>query len=182
MAGIYHVSSSTATRMVSSQQPQCKKSSHIELSLRGVSFLSFWGAASFSRLICRHYGVGYMYFFFLNELTKFTISDFPISTLIILFFFLQPLIDPHSTKMIFAGCTSLAEKQCQSVDRLVGEEKKSDQYVPKICLLRKITYGEFSEFVREKKITYIVLTTFLQCTKLYFECIFFPPQGFCRTV
>ena len=29
------------------------------------------------------------------------------------------------------------------------------QYVPKMCLLMKITYGEFSEFVREKKITYI---------------------------
>ena len=41
------------------------------------------------------------------------------------------------------------------VDRLEGEEKKyGDQYVPKMCLLRKITYGEFSEFVREKKITY----------------------------
>ena len=33
-------------------------------------------------------------------------------------------------------------------------KKKSDQYVPKICLLRKITYGEFSEFIREKKNTY----------------------------
>ena len=49
----------------------------------------------------------------------------------------------------------LAEKQCQSVDRLEGEDKKIDQYVPKMCLLWKITYyGEFSEFVREKKITY----------------------------
>ena len=26
--------------------------------------------------------------------------------------------------------------------------------MPKMCLLRKITYGEFSEFVREKIITY----------------------------
>ena len=26
------------------------------------------------------------------------------------------------------------------------------QYVPKMCLLRKITYGEFSEFVWEKKL------------------------------
>ena len=45
----------------------------------------------------------------------------------------------------------LAEKQCQSVDRLEGEEKKlSYQYVPKMCLLWKITYGEFSDFVQEK--------------------------------
>ena len=50
----------------------------------------------------------------------------------------------------------MAEKQCQIVDQLEGEEKKSYQYVPKMCLLRKITYGEFSEFVREKKITYNV--------------------------
>ena len=29
-----------------------------------------------------------------------------------------------------------------------------------MCLLRKITYGEFSEFVREKKITYNVVSTY----------------------
>ena len=29
--------------------------------------------------------------------------------------------------------------------------KKSDQYVPQMHLLRKITYGEFSKFVQEKK-------------------------------
>ena len=58
MAGIYHVSSSATRRVSSAALALCKKSSHIELSLRGVSFLSFWGAASFSRLICRHYGIG----------------------------------------------------------------------------------------------------------------------------
>ena len=36
-----------------------------------------------------------------------------------------------------------------SVDRLEGEE--SDQYVPKMCLLRRIPSGEFSEFVRREK-------------------------------
>ena len=53
----------------------------------------------------------------------------------------------------------LAEKQCQSVDRLEGEEKKkiSYQYVPKMCPLRKITYGKFSEFVREKKLHILLL-------------------------
>ena len=29
--------------------------------------------------------------------------------------------------------------------------------MPKVCLLRKITYGEFSEFVREKKYIYLVM-------------------------
>ena len=48
----------------------------------------------------------YMYFFFLDELRKFTISDFPKQMhlgyiLITLFFFLHPLIDPHFAKMFF---------------------------------------------------------------------------------
>ena len=39
------------------------------------------------------------------------------------------------------------------MDRLKGVRKKqSDQCVPQMCLLRKITYGEFSEFVQEKKV------------------------------
>ena len=39
------------------------------------------------------------------------------------------------------------------MDRLEGVGKKySDQCVPKMYLLRKITYGEFSEFIQEKKV------------------------------
>ena len=42
----------------------------------------------------------YMYFFFLDELRKFTISDFPKQQHLGYFiFFLHPLIDPHFTKM-----------------------------------------------------------------------------------
>ena len=49
----------------------------------------------------------YMYFFFLDELRKFTISDFPKQThlgytLITLFFFQHPIIDPHFTKMLLS--------------------------------------------------------------------------------
>ena len=36
-----------------------------------------------------------------------------------------------------------------------------------MCLLRKITYGEFSEFVREKKITYRVARYYLKWKGIY---------------
>ena len=42
------------------------------------------------------------------------------------------------------------------MDRLKGVGKKSDQCVPQMRLQRKTTYGEFPEFVREKKFTYTV--------------------------
>ena len=95
-----------------------------------------------------------MHFFLLDEFRKFNISDFPKQThlgyTLITLFFPTP---PSNQSTLHQNVFVLAEKQCQSVDRLEGEEKKSsDQYVPKMCLLRKITYGEFFEFVREKKI------------------------------
>ena len=45
------------------------------------------------------------------------------------------------------------------------KNKVINTYVPKMCLLRKITYGEFSEFVREKKV-HIVYT---HCTRFVFH-------------
>ena len=48
--------------------------------------------------------------------------------------------------------------------------------MPKMCLLRKITYGEFSEFIREKKIHIKYLHTYLPdlvlIQSLIFCCIF----------
>ena len=49
-----------------------------------------------------------------------------------------------------------------------GQRKKiNDQYVPKMCALRKITYGEFSEFVQEKKvhITYFYTSSFVESSR-----------------
>ena len=55
-----------------------------------------------------------------------------------------------------------------SVDWLEGE-KKSDQYVPKMCLLGKITYGEFSEFVREKKLHIMYIYGFIKINRWCFQ-------------
>ena len=68
-------------------------------------------------------------FFFLDELRKFTISDFPKQTHLGFTFF--PTSSNSSTlhQNVFvlaalAQAIALAEKQCQSVDRLEGEEEK----------------------------------------------------------
>ena len=45
------------------------------------------------------------------------------------------------------------------MDRLEGEGKKSDQYVPQMRLLRKIPYGEFSELIQEKKVRILSIHT-----------------------
>ena len=59
--------------------------------------------------------------------------------------------------------------KCGSIRRW-RRKKQSDQYGPKKCLLRKIPYGEFSEFVREKKITYNP-KSYKQSEKLIFQAL-----------
>ena len=107
--------------------------------LRELSFYYFEQARTLSSsatiAICN--------FFFSDELRKFTISDSPKQThfghiLITLFF------SSHRLKG-------------------VGKNEVINVY-PQMCLLRKITYGEFSEFVQEKKITYshsVVLVSYI---------------------
>ena len=49
-------------------------------------------------------------------------------------------------------------------------KKKSDQYVPKLCLLRKITYVEFSEFVRDKRLPTYKVDAYYSAAGTHMNC------------
>ena len=114
--------------------------------------------------------------FFMDELRKFTISNFPkqmhLGYPLITLFFSCILQSIHTSPKCFcAGYTSsgcwLENNVKVWIDQMVKKKNKVINTFPKcVCLLRKITYGEFSEFVRDKQIKYKVGTL---CSNFQFQ-------------
>ena len=129
-----------------------------------MKFIFFPSTQSYNQAIFYILGRLYVIFFFSDELRKFTISDFPkqinFGHILITLFFPTPPSNQstlHQNVFVLAALTQVVGwntmSKCGSIR---GWRKKIKWSIcVQMCPLRKITYDEFSEFIREKKITYI---------------------------